>query len=89
MGQAIQEMKLQQSGLIDDKQALQIGKWMAANQTITGNLGIIGDALILQTKRTDLQTMMILSRGSARAGVGKEEELLDALPALARKLITR
>lgn len=89
MGQAIQEMKLQQSGLIDDKQALQIGKWMAANQTITGNLGIIGDALILQTKRTDLQTMVILSRGSARAGVGKEEELLNALPALAQKLIAR
>jgi hypothetical protein len=89
MGQAIQEMKLQQSGLIDDKQAVQIGKWMAANQTITGNLGIIGDALILQTKRTDLQTMVILSRGSARAGVGKEEELLNALPALAQKLIAR
>jgi hypothetical protein len=89
MGQAIQEMKLQQSGLIDDKQALQIGKWMAANQTITGNLGIIGDALILQTKRTDLQTMVILSRGSARAGAGKEEELLNALPALAQKLIAR
>lgn len=89
MDRAIQEMKLQQSGLIDDKQALQIGKWMAANQTITGNLGIIGDALILQTKRTDLQTMVILSRGSARAGVGKEEELLEALPALVRKLTTR
>ena len=89
MSQAIQEMKLQQSGLIDDKQALQIGKWMAANQTVTGNLGIIGDALILQTKRTDLQTMVILSRGSARAGVGKEEELLEALPALAQKLIAR
>ncbi|MCE5264701.1 MAG: hypothetical protein LLG97_14375 [Deltaproteobacteria bacterium] len=89
MGQAIQEMKLQQSGLIDDSQALQIGKWLAANQTITGNLGILGDALILQTKRTDLQTMVILSRGSIRAGVGKEQELLDALNALARKLIAR
>lgn len=89
MSQAIQEMKLQQSGLIDDKQALQIGKWMAANQTVTGNLGIIGDALILQTKRTDLQTMVILSRGSARAGVGKEDDLLEALPALARKLVAR
>lgn len=89
MSQAIQEMKLQQSGLIDEGQALQIGKWLAANQTITGNLGILGDALILQTKRTDLQTMVILSRGSIRAGVGKEQELLDALNALARKLIAR
>ena len=89
MGQAIQEMKLQQSGLIDDRQALQIGKWLAANQTITGNLGIIGDAMILQTKRTDLQTMVILSRGSIRAGVGKEQELLDALHSLAQKLVAR
>lgn len=89
MGQAIQEMKLQQSGLIDDSQALQIGKWLAANQTITGSLGIIGDAMILQTKRTDLQTMRILARGSILAGVGKEQELLDGLQALARKLIAR
>ena len=88
-GQAIQELKLQQSGLIDDKQALQIGKWLAANQTITGNLGIIGDSMILQSKRTDLQTMMILSRGSIRIGIGKEEEMLNALPALARRLISQ
>jgi len=88
-GQAIQELKLQQSGLINDKQALQIGKWLAANQTITGNLGIVGDSIILQSKRTDLQTMMILSRGSIRIGIGKEEEMLNALPALARRLISQ
>jgi hypothetical protein len=86
INQALQEFKLQQSGLSDDQQALQIGKWLIANRTISGSLGVIGSSLILQSRMTDLQTMKTISHGSIRAGIGKEEELLDLIPLLARKL---
>lgn len=86
INQALQEFKLQQSGLSDDQQALQIGKWLIANRTISGSLGVIGSSLILQSRMTDLQTMKTISHGSIRTGVGKEEELLELIPALARKL---
>ncbi len=83
---ALQELKLQKSGLGDDQQTLQIGKWLVANHTITGTLGIIGNTLILQSRMTELQTMKILTQGSIRASVGKEEDLLHALPGLVKKL---
>lgn len=86
INQALQEFKLQQSGLSDDQQALQIGKWLIANRTISGSLGVIGSSLILQSRMTDLQTMKTISHGSIRTGIGKEEELLDLIPVLARKL---
>jgi hypothetical protein len=86
INQALQEFKLQQSGLSDDQQALQIGKWLIANRTISGSLGVIGSSLILQSRMTDLQTMKTISHGSIRTGIGKEEELLDLIPVLAIKL---
>jgi len=86
INQALQEMRLLQAGLADDQQALQVGKWLVANQTVTGNLGIIGSTIILQSRMTDLQTMKTISHGSIRTDVGKEEELLHLLPSLAKKL---
>jgi curli biogenesis system outer membrane secretion channel CsgG len=86
MMQILQELKLQQSGLIDEKQVVKIGKWLAANESITGRLAILGNSYILQAKRTDIKTMETLGLGSLKCETGREEELLSGISTLARRL---
>lgn len=86
---AIEEMKLGQSGLLEEGKALQLGKWLAASQSISGRLSPLGSILILQARRTDLETTGIMAAASLRCREGKEEELLDGLPELVRQLSGR
>ncbi len=85
--QVMNEMGLQQSGLVDEKQAVQAGKGMAARQIIMGKFGILGNTSVLQAKRIDVETQGTLALSSLKCTQGKEEELLNGLPELARKLI--
>jgi hypothetical protein len=85
--QVMQELKLQQSGLVDEKQIVALGKWLAANETVTGRLAVLGNSYILQAKRTDVKTMATLRLGSLRCVAGREDELLSGMPDLARKLV--
>jgi hypothetical protein len=85
--QVMQELKLQQSGLVDEKQIVALGKWLAANETVTGRLAVLGNSYILQAKRTDIKTMGTLSLGSLRCVAGHEDELLSGMPDLARRLV--
>lgn len=80
------EYKLQQTALVDEKQVVAVGKWLAANEAITGQLGALGNTSILQVKRVDITTMGTLSLGSLKCPAGQEDELLDQMPELARKL---
>jgi hypothetical protein len=84
--QVMSELHLQQSGLVDEKQALKLGKWFAANETVTGRFSQLGNSFILQTKRTDITTMSTLGFGTLKCTAGQEEELLAGLPELARKI---
>jgi hypothetical protein len=86
IGQVMDELKLQQTGLVDEKDAIRIGQWMSANETITGNLALLGSVMILQAKRMDMATMSTLSLGSLRAEAGKSEALLDEIHNLAKVL---
>ncbi len=83
---AMDELKLQQSGLVQEKDAVKMGRWLAARQSVTGRLGSLGSTTVLQTKRTDIETMGTLSAGSLKAPVGREEDLLNELPDLAKKI---
>jgi len=56
---------------------------------ITGNLGIIGSAIIVHSRVMDLQAMTILSQGSIRTNLGKEDKLLKRLPDLVQKLYAK
>ena len=87
MMQVMQELKLQHSGLVDDKEIVELGKWLAANQAVTGRLAMLGNSYVLQAKRTDIKTMGTLGLGTLRCSSGQEEELLSGMPILARKLI--
>lgn len=81
------EYKLQHSGLVDEKQSIKIGQWLAANEAVTGMLSPLGTASVLQAKRIDIKKMSTISLGSLKCDAGKEDELLNNMPLLARKLI--
>lgn len=84
--QVLQEMALQQTGLIDEKQAVKTGKGLAANQVVTGNLGLLGKIYVLQAKRIDVETFATLGLTSAKFKEGQEEEVLSKMPDLAKSL---
>ncbi len=89
LSRAMDELKLQQSGLVQEQGAVQMGRLLAAQQFVTGRLGPLGSSTVLQTKRTNIETMGTISFGSLTAPAGREENLLNGLPELARKLLQR
>jgi hypothetical protein len=84
--QILSEMALQQTGLIDEKQAVKAGKGLAANQVVTGKLGMLGKTYILQAKRIDVETFATLGIASTKFVQGQEEDVLSRLPDLAKSL---
>jgi len=86
MVQVLNEMGVQQTGLVDEKKAVQAGKGLAAHQIILGQFGALGKTLLLQVKRIDLATQATLSFGSLKCPLGKEDEMLANLSQLAREL---
>ncbi len=89
MVQVLNEMGVQQTGLVDEKKAVQAGKGLAAHQIILGQFGALGQTLLLQVKRIDLETQTTLSFGSLKCPLGKEDEMLARLSQLARELAGR
>ena len=87
MVKALEEHKLKMAGLVEEGGSAELGKWLMAGEIVTGKLARLGGASILQTKRTDLQTMSTRAVGSLKCSFGKEEELLDGMPDLARRLV--
>jgi hypothetical protein len=87
MMQVLQELKLQQSGLVDERQVVQLGKWLSANEAVTGRLAVLGTTYVLQAKRTDIKTLGTLGLGSLKCAEGQEDELLSGMPELARRLV--
>jgi len=86
MSQALKEFQLQQSGLTDEKQAADLGKWLTAEEAITGKLSALGQTIVLQTKRINIKTMGTLAAASVKCRAGNEEMLLSNIPELAGKL---
>jgi hypothetical protein len=89
MIQVLNEMGVQQTGLVDEKKAVQAGKGLAAHQIILGQFGVLGKTLLLQVKRIDLETQTTLSFSSLKCPLGKEDEMLASLSQLARELAGR
>ena len=80
------EIGLQQTGLVDESQAVRAGKGLAASQIMLGQFGVLGKTSILQAKRIDVATQGNLALESIKCTQGKEEELLAGLSEFARKL---
>ncbi len=86
MEQVLNEMGLQQTGLVEERQAVRAGKGLAAAQIVLGQFGTLGSTSMLQVKRIDVETQGTLAIGSLRCPKGREEELLAGLSDLVRKL---
>jgi hypothetical protein len=86
---AMEELKLQHSGLVQEEGALRMGRWLAAKQSVTGRLGSLGRILLLQVKYTDIETLETLAVTSLKAQTGNEEDLLNGLPDMARRLLQK
>ena len=80
------EMALQMTGLVDEKEAVRAGRGLAAQQIVLGNYGVLGKTSVLQSKRVDVETHSALGIGSLQCDFGKEDELLQHMTDLARKL---
>lgn len=85
----LKEMALQQTGLIDEKEAVKTGKGLSANQVVTGKLGLLGKTFVLQAKRIDVESFATLGMSSVKFNQGQEEEILGKMPGLARSLAGR
>jgi hypothetical protein len=83
----IEELSLGQVGLVDAKQAIEAGKALAAEQMLVGRLSVLGDQEVLQVKRIDCTTQRTLALGSIKCKLGDEQEFLDSMPELTRKLM--
>jgi hypothetical protein len=82
----LEEMALQQTGLIDEKEAVRTGKGLAANQVVTGRLGQLGKTFVMQAKRVDVETLGTLGLASTKFTEGQEDEVFNKLPEFARAL---
>lgn len=83
LGKVLEEMALQQSGLIDEKKAVKVGHGLAAQQIIVGIFGTVGKMSVIQVKRIDVETQKTVGVGSLKCETGKEERLLDGMAGLA------
>ncbi len=84
--QVLKEIELQMTGLVDEKQAVKIGKGLAANQIVMGRYGALGKTAVLQAKRVDVESQGTLAMASLKCSQGQEDELLAQMSDLARKL---
>jgi hypothetical protein len=82
----LEEMALQQAGLVNEKEAVKAGKGMAAQQIVLGRYGTLGKVSILQAKRLDLETQGDLGVASLKCDVGREDELLQHMEKLAKEI---
>ena len=82
----LDELALQQTGLVDEKEAARAGKGLAAQQIVLGRYGILGKNSVVQAKRIDVETQGTLGLGTLRCDVGREEELLARMTELAREI---
>ncbi len=81
----IEEMKLAQAGMIDEKTAQQVGKLVGAQHLLLGSFVYLPNGKIrLDARIVAVETGRILKAGEA---TGKENQLFDLVKALNKKLI--
>ena len=82
----LEEMALQQTGLVDEKEAVKAGKGLAVQQIVLGRYGTLGKISVLQAKRVDVETQGALGIGSLKCDVGREDELLRHMAEFAKEI---
>jgi len=81
----IEEMKLAQADMIDEKTAQQVGKLVGAQHLLLGSFVYLPNGKIrLDARIVEVETGRILKAGEA---TGKENQLFDLVKALNKKLV--
>jgi TolB-like protein len=81
----IEEMKLAQAGMIDEKIAQQVGKLVGAQHLLLGSFVYLPNGKIrLDARVVEVETGRILKAGEA---TGKENQLFDLVKTLNKKLV--
>jgi hypothetical protein len=72
---------------INEKQAVSMGKEVAADQVVTGRLALDGEAFVVQARRTGVETGTALGRASLTFKAGQEGEVMKGLSKFSRGLM--
>ena len=72
---------------ISGKQVVAMGKEVAADQVVTGLLGLDGEAFVVQATRTGVEAGTTLGRASLTFKSGQEGEVMKRLPEFAKELM--
>ncbi len=81
ISKALSEQQLQHSGLIDDRSAVQIGKFIGADLIIVGSVVKIGDSYTINSRMIDVKT------GEAKLGKNVSGNNLNLLAGMSHELI--
>lgn len=81
INKAITEQKLQKSGLIDDRSAVELGKILGADMIVVGSVVKIGTSYTINSRMIDTKT------GEAKLGKNVTGNDLNLLTALSRTLL--
>ncbi len=83
----INELKLQQSELVDKDKAVRVGKMLGASLIITGNVDRVGADLVVSARIIDVQSGEILGLRELHCGQCGADDLFDAIDILAPALV--
>jgi hypothetical protein len=83
----LNENKLQPSDLADETQAIKMGKRLSANEALMGTLTTQGGTSVLQVKRIEINSQKAISTWALKCPAGRESDLLNKIPNLARRLV--
>ena len=82
--EALKEMELGMTGVIDEQTAIEVGKAVGANAILLGSFVSIGDVIRINARLIDVETSRILKAETVQGGVG--EEIFSLMDEMARSI---
>lgn len=89
LSKILDEEDLKRAGMIKGQSAVKAGKLLGAEYLLDGNLGTIGVSWVVYLQIVDAETGEIIATASMRRRKGNEEQLLNMVSTLVRKLASR
>ena len=83
----IGELKFQQSGLVDNDTAVEMGKLLGARLIITGSFDRTGADLVITARIVDVETGEILGTKQVHCGQCGSDDIFDAIDLLSEALV--
>ena len=81
---ALKEMELGMSGILDEQTAVEVGKAVGANAILVGSFVSIGDVIRINARLIDVKTSRIIKAEIVQGGVGKE--IFNLMDEMARSI---